>query len=121
MAKNMQRGLSSIVLLLILAVGGVVLTIAFSVGPLYIDNYFVNGALQTLKESNPHQMSDLEIRKKVNNSFTVNNVRGIDIRSLKIERQRTKTLVMLDYEKRVHLMGNLSVVVDFENRFDSSE
>lgn len=119
--KNMQRGLSSIILLVILAVGGTVLMVVFSVGPLYLDNYFVNGALQTLEGSNSHRMSDKEIRKKVNNSFTVNNVRGLDIRSLKVERQRTRTLVTFNYEKRVHLFGNLSVVVDFKNEHDSSK
>jgi putative transposon-encoded protein len=121
MAKKHEQGLSSLSLLAILLVAGTVLTVAFKIGPLYLDNYFVRGAMDTLLEVNTHDMNDKQIRRKINDSFTVNGVRDVDIRALQIERERTRTLVSLNYEKRVNLFGNLDMVAVFNNVYDSSE
>jgi uncharacterized protein DUF4845 len=121
MNNSNQRGLSALGFLVVLAVAGFLGTAAFKVGPLFLDNYFVNGALQTLAGEPVHEMSDRQIRRKVQSAFTLNNVRDIDIKKLKIERQKTRTLVLLDYEKRVNFAANVDIVVAFNNRYDSSQ
>jgi len=43
------------------------------------------------------------------------------MKQLKIIREKTKTLVTLNYEKRIEFMGNVDVIVRFENSYDSSK
>ena len=121
MAIRKQRGLSALGMLVVLAVAGFVLTVGFKIGPLYLDNYFVDAALQTLANEPVHSMSDRQIRRKVADYFTINNVRDVNAKSLKIAREKTRTLVYMDYEKRVNLIANLDVVVVFSNKYDSSQ
>lgn len=116
-----QQGLSALGLLVVLAVGGTMLTAAFKVGPLFMDNYFVSAALQSLADEDIHEMSDRKIRNKIEKSFTINNVRDVDIKALKIEREKTRTLVYIDYEKRVNFVANLDFVVVFHEEYDSSK
>lgn len=120
MLGRKQNGLSAVGFLVVLAIGGFVLTALFKVGPLYLDNYFVQGAMNTLADENIHEMTDARIRRKISNSFTINNVRNVDVKKVQIEREKTRTLVTLDYETRVNFMGNLDVVVVFNNVYDSS-
>ena len=121
MNKRLQKGLSSLSLLAIIGLGGFFLLAAFRLGPLYLDNYFVSSALENLSEEKVHEMSDGQIRRKLANYFLVNNVRDIDMKDIEIERERTRTLVKVDYQKRVHFLGNVDVVVNFKNHFDSSQ
>ncbi len=120
MEQRNQRGLSAIGFLVLLFVGGFMLTAAFKVAPLFMDNYFVNGSLQALANEDVHKMSERDIRRKVSAALTLNNVRDINISALKVDRKKTHTLVSLNYEKRVNFMGNVDVVVVFENLHDTS-
>ena len=120
MLARKQRGLSALGFLIVLAIGGFFLTALFKVGPMYLDNYFVQGAMNTLADEKVHEMTDARIRRKIGDSFTINNVRDVDVKKVQIVREKTRTLVKLDYEKRVNFLGNLDVVVAFSNVYDSS-
>ncbi|OUS17159.1 hypothetical protein A9Q88_04840 [Gammaproteobacteria bacterium 50_400_T64] len=120
MGHNKQRGLSGLSLLVVLAVAGFFLTIATRVGPLYLDNSFVNAALQSLQNESVHTLSDRQIRRKLSDYFTVNNVRDVNVRDLVIKRNKTATVVRLDYERRINFLANVDVVVVFENVYDTA-
>lgn len=120
MLARKQTGLSALGFLVVLAIGAFFLTALFKVGPLYLDNYFVRGAMQTLADENVHEMTDVTIRRKISDSFTINNVRDVDVKKVQVVREKTRTLVKLDYEKRVNFFGNLDVVAVFSNVYDSS-
>ena len=120
MRQHKQRGLSALGILVILAVGGFFLTIATKVGPLYLDNSFVNAALQSLASEPIHKMSDAKIRRRLQDSFTINNIRDVYAKDTVIERRKTATTVSLDYERRVNLIANVDVVVVFKNSYDTS-
>lgn len=120
MRHNKQQGLSALGLLLVLAIGGFFLTIATRVGPLFLDNSFVNAALQSLENESVHTLTDRQIRRKLSDYFMVNNVRDVSVKDLVIERKKTSTIVRLDYERRINFLANVDVVVVFENTYDSS-
>mgnify|MGYP000425973786 FL=1 len=120
MRQNKQQGLSALGILVLLAVVGFFLTIATRIGPLYLDNSFVDAALQSLADEPIHKMSDGKIRRKLQAAFTVNAVRDVNVKDTVIERKKTATTVSLDYERRVHLLANVDVVVVFKNTYDTS-
>ena len=115
MRHNKQKGMTLLGGLTVLLIVGFILTAAFKVGPLYLDNSFVRAAIDSLAQENIHTMTDKDVRKKLNAFFDINNVRDIDTKQIKIIREKTKTLVTLNYEKRINFMGNVDVVVRFEN------
>ena len=120
MKRSKQQGITVLGGLVSLAIVGFFITAALKIGPLYLDNSFVKAAIDSLAEENIHNMSDTEVRRKLSTHFDINNVRDIDTKLIKIKRQQTHTTVSLNYEKRVNFMGNLDVVVSFENIYDSS-
>ncbi|TNE78054.1 MAG: DUF4845 domain-containing protein [Gammaproteobacteria bacterium] len=121
MSSKKQRGMSVLGILVLLAVVGFFLTVALKVGPLYLDNSFVKASLESLADENVHEMTDGAIRGQVWKFLDVNNVRDLDRDALKIVREKTRTLVTINYEKRVNFMGNVDVVVRFDNSYDSSK
>jgi|TARA_B110000503_G_C6887859_1_gene305459 hypothetical protein len=121
MRHNKQKGITALGGLTALLLVGFFMTAAFKVGPLYLDNSFIRAALDSLAHENIHTLTDKDVRRKLYSSFDINNVRGINKNDIKVIREKTKTLVTLNYEKRVEFMGNVDVVVRFENTYDSSK
>lgn len=119
MTLKKQQGMSLLSGLVLLAVVGFFLTAAFKIGPLYLDNSFVSAAVSSLQSEDVHNMTDRDIRKKLGAHFDMNNVRDIDKTLVTVVREKTRTQVTLDYEKRVNFMGNVDVVVLFKNSYDS--
>ena len=119
--KTRQTGLSSFGLLLVLVAFAGVLLVVFRIGPLYVDNYFVKASVDSLRDENVRQMSDRAIRGALSRYFTVNGVRDISVNSAEIERDTRFVIVKVDYEKRVNLLGNIDVVVRFENHYDTRD
>ncbi len=117
-----QRGLSSLGWLMAIAAVGFVLTCSFKMGPVYLDNRFVIGALQSLadSESELKQLSNGAIRAKLSKMFQINNIRGDVTKQVKIVREQNRVLVNIDYETRVKLFYNIDVVMTFNNQLDSS-
>ncbi len=115
-----QNGLTLLGFLFALLVIGLCLTVAFRLGPLYLDNYTVAQSFEALGESDVRTLSDQGIRQVLYKNFVVNNVDDIDLKAVKIERSAEKILVSLDYERRVELLGNVDAVVKFRNRYDSA-
>ena len=120
MKQKKQQGISLLGGLVLLAVVGFFLTAAFKVAPLYLDNSFIRAAIASLVQEDVHGMTDGDIRRKLSSQFDINNIRDVDTKEVKVVRQKTHTVVSLDYEKRVNFMGNVDVVVRFENSYDSS-
>ncbi len=117
-----QSGLSTLGWLMAIAVFGFVLMCGFKMGPVYLDNGFVVGALKSLadSESDLNQLSNSAIRKKLNSMFMINNIRGDVTKQVKIVREKNRVLVNINYEKRVPLFYNVDVVMTFNNQLDSS-
>ena len=111
-----QQGISSIGLLIVIGIAAFVLLCGFRIGPLYIDDSFVGSSLQKMAEGDLNSLSNREIRSKISKHFTVDNVRDISPKQIKINRKSEKVTLTLDYEKRIEFLGNLDVVVRFSHK-----
>lgn len=122
--KSTQKGMSTLLLLFVLVCFGLILTCFFRLGPTYLDNYYIRDALRSLAEDHPEDLTELSketIRKELSEYYSINNVRGEAAKALEVERKKDKTLIMVNYEVRVPLLGNVDAVVKFENVLDSSQ
>jgi hypothetical protein len=91
-------------------------------GPVYLDNMGIRSAMKSLAESNPDiaTMSKGEIYSQLSNYFVINNIRDKSIRDMQVIKQKERTLINDEYEKRVPLFLNIDVVMSFRNQIDSS-
>lgn len=118
-----QRGYSLLQLALIIGVVGFFILFAFKVVPMYAENRYVESALRSLVEAGNkiEDMTDAEIRKKLDNFYLINNVRSEGpTKNIEIERDANKLLVTIDYETRANLFWNIDLVVSFTNHLDST-
>jgi len=117
-----QRGLSSIGWLCVLGIAAFCLTCFFKLGPVYLDDYFVDGALLSLsKRPGVKTMTPQEIKSTINKEFTINNVRGTPTKSVVVKKTPKKILVTIEYEERIKLFFNVDVVLSFSHMLDTTK
>ncbi len=116
-----QRGMGLINLVLVLLVCAFCATFAFKVVPMYAENRYIISGLRELIDagSTLEQMTDAEIRKRMNNFYMLNNVRSQDNNKIDITRTTNRLIVKIDYEARSTLLANIDIVMNFKNHLDS--
>jgi|TARA_B110000967_G_scaffold15958_1_gene15099 hypothetical protein len=107
--------------LFLVAIVGFFFTVTLKLAPHYLDNQMIQATLNQVGESDINGKSDTEIRKKIANFFTINNIRDVNIATIAIDRVDTATRIGLDYEKRIVMFGNVDVVLSFSNQYDSAQ
>lgn len=117
-----QRGMSYWGWLLVIAVFGFGLTVVSKMGPAYVDAHFVEEGLQTLSRNDGiGEMSPAEIKRELGRFFSINNVRGEPVQSVKIIRGADSTLVSINYELRQPLISNVDVVMKFDKQLNTAK
>ncbi len=119
MGIKSQRGMTTTSALFTLFVFGFFLTVAFRLGPHYLDNRIIQSAIDQVGQSDINGKSNSQIRRKIADFFTINNIRDVDVRKVVIQRRNSATKISLDYEKRIEMFGNIDVVLKFSNSFDA--
>ena len=116
-----QRGLTMISWILVLAIIAFCGMFAFRVVPMYAENMYVVNGLKSLVKSGERlsELSDSEIKKRINNFYTLNNVRSEGPQNIKIDRKNKTLLITIDYENRANLWLNIDIVTSFENHLDA--
>ena len=116
-----QKG-SGAVWFLIVMMGGVLISSALKLMPHFLDNRLVTSTVADVVYS-PEvlDMSKNEIISKISKSLSMNNVRSVDADAIKVDHQRDRVLISVDYEVRVNLFSNIDAVAVFKKEFDSSK
>ncbi|GGY65037.1 hypothetical protein GCM10011613_06070 [Cellvibrio zantedeschiae] len=115
-----QRGLTLISWIFVIAILAFCGMFAFSVVPMYAENMYVVKALKSLADPGERvlEMSDSEIRKKIQNFYLINNVRSEGPQNIVIDRKSRNLLITIDYENRTNLFYNIDIVTVFKNHLD---
>lgn len=126
-SRSRQAGFTIWQWMVIVLVGGFLLTVGFSLAPLYINNYTVRATVQALQnEPELGRKSTQEIRMAVERKFDVNQIEAIQAvcrdkarPCMKVEKTKTHLIIDANYEARTHVMGNVDAVVMFnDNRVE---
>ena len=115
-SKAKQQGLSAISILIVILVAVYFANFAIKVIPLYIENATIQNAVETVVEqAESGQIKSSEIKSTLGKMFQVNMIDILDPRTgIQIKREKGKTIVDARYERRVHLMFNMDIVVKFD-------
>jgi hypothetical protein len=122
-SRSRQAGFTIWQWMVIVLVGGFLLTVGFSLAPLYINNYTIRATVQALQnEPELGRKSTQEIRMAVERKFDVNQIEAIQAvcrdkakPCMKVEKTKTHLIIDANYEARTHVMGNVDAMVMFNN------
>ena len=117
--KKRQQGLTFISWLVILIVAGFFVMVALKITPVYLDHFAVRQSLESLKnEPFIGRKTLVDIRKMLMSRLDINNVRHIKKDEVKIARAGGVTTIAINYEERRPLVGNLSLVMTFDDSIE---
>ena len=105
-----EAGVSLTGLIFVLAVLGVAVVFALKLVPTYLEYSAVKDAMARAKEAGG---TPREMQVAFDKSAGVNDVTAIRGRDVVITRDGGDTQISFAYEKRVPLMGNVSLVIDY--------
>ena len=121
MKFNKQRGATLTSTIIIVFIAGLLLQVAFKFGPHYLDNRIIAGAIQQIGQSDLEDETIPDIRRRVSDFFTINNIRDVPASKVLINRDRNGVRITLNYEKRIEMFSNVDVVLKFNNHYDTAE
>lgn len=119
--RSSQRGISYWGVVLAIAVFGFMIKVGAVVGPIYMDYMAVDKMIAgTFKEPSVDGLSIANFRGSMKSRMQINNIRDRELDDLMvIRREGNVFVVVLDYEERKPLIGNLDVVVHFRKSYSS--
>lgn len=115
LVNQKQRGVSLTGLIVVLAVLGVAMVFAGRMIPAYIEYNAIKNGIQQAKEAGG---SDREMRQAFDRHTSINDVEAVRGRDLVITRANGEPQLSFAYEKRLPLVANVSLLIDFEGSTD---
>jgi hypothetical protein len=115
--KHRQRGSMGGIMVILLVVAAVV-SVGSRVIPLYLDHNTMGTIMEKMSLENGLALqSEGNIRDTMRKRLKMNNIRDFDLKEhLKIDRGKVGTELVLDYEVRIELVSNLSLIAAFNKK-----
>lgn len=114
-----QQGASTVSILIAVLFFASLLTLVLKLGPAYLDDYTIQGALEGLDgEEGLSQMTPADVRRLITKRLSVNNVDGFNAKDIQIEKDGDLVVISLDYEVRTHVVSNVDAVINFSHFYE---
>ncbi len=111
-----QQGFTFISLIFILGLIVFFVLLGLKIGPIYLDHSKVVSTLSQLKRTpGIEEQSESEIRKSLSKHFDMNYVNDVTQENITIARHENYLKVVIEYEVVKNIVGNLSVLVAFND------
>ena len=114
-SMHRQKGVTAIGWLIILGLIGFFTLLTLKMAPAYMEYYKVVSSLESLEEESGLS-SPADIRRLLNRRFNISYVESINERDVQIRSAGPLFKVTAKYESRVHLFGNVYVVMAFNKQ-----
>ena len=117
-----QRGMSTLALLVVIALVGLGITCGLKMIPAYMDYWVLKGIFESVEqEPGIAQAAPKEIEAKLMKRLDVNSVRGFDWKeAVSVRREEGALVIEFYYEVRESLFANVDVVMKFEHSFNAN-
>lgn len=114
-----QGGLTMISWLVVLTVIGFFIMVGLRIVPVYLEYYSVKNVLQSLYEEPFISRKPVgEIRSMLIRRLDMNNIKGVEGDQVKIRRSGGVTTIELNYEQRRPVVGNMDVIMTFNESME---
>ncbi|MBT8148992.1 MAG: DUF4845 domain-containing protein [Gammaproteobacteria bacterium] len=114
-SRYKQRGLGMLGMLVVMLIGGLLLTCVVKMAPVYIGNWNIKSILSDIEEQfqGAGPIEKEQIVKKIQKRMNIDMVDAITMNDIKVKKEKGRYVVTANYEKRVNLMGNVDIVMVF--------
>jgi uncharacterized protein DUF4845 len=120
--RQRQRGATFIGMVVIIAIIGFALYGAIRLTPLFFEYMAIVRALdQTAKESAGAPTNPTELRKSLDQRWTVEDIKSIDPKDIEIKKMGNGWTMRAWYRAEAPFIANVSLVVDFDKTVSVSE
>ena len=107
---NRQKGVSTVGIIAIVGIFGLLVVTFFKVFPMYYDNFKLTSALEAIQgDSAVDPKSKKAIWESPKKRLYINEVRSIKREHVKMLRKNGKTTITVSYETRDAFIGNLFI------------
>ncbi len=114
-----QRGMSGLGMMVTAAAVIALVMLALRTIPHYIDFQTIGSIMDDLSAAQVHEMEKRTIVETLQKRFKINNVRSMTVKDvLSIERSNAGTTIVVDYEIREPLVGNVAIVLVFNETYN---
>lgn len=114
-----QRGYTLISLIFMLGIFAFFVLLGLKIGPIYIDHSKVKNALAAIeKTTDIETLSEQEVRSSLDKRFNLNYVADLNVQDVKIIKRGNYLKVQAKYEVVEKIVGNISVLVEFDDSFE---
>ncbi len=114
-ARNGQQGLTILGFLLVAAVVVIFALVGFRVIPSYIEYYSVKRALEdTMRGGGADPNNPLAFRKELERRLQTSYVENVKAADAILQRSGGQVTAELAWERRLHIVGNASILLEFE-------
>ena len=118
-SRKKQQGLTLISWLVILTMVGVMVLVGIKITPVYLEHFAVKKTLQSMQSEPLISRKQIpEIRKMLFRRLDMNSIYDLTKDDVTITRSGGVTTITIKYEKRRSIVGNLSLVMDFEDKIE---
>lgn len=121
--RSLQRGASYWGWLFGISFFALLIKVAATVGPIYLDYFTIDKMLEAqFRETQVDTLDVAKFKKDLAAQMERNGIRDRKVDDLMtVERDGKKILIELDYEERKNLMNNLDVVVHFKKSYSTDK
>lgn len=118
-ALRNQQGMSllgvAVLLFLVIFFGLLIVKMSGS----YFDHFTLNKMIETsLQDQTPGRFDEAAFRDRLQKNTDINNI-TLDMRNdIKIDRRRNPNVVILEYQRQVHLVANVDVIMSFYEEYE---
>jgi hypothetical protein len=109
---NKQRGVTMLGMLVVCVVVIVVAILGLKVAPAYIEYFSVKKAIVAIAQTNGRGTVG-EIRAAFDRRAAIDSIDVIGAKDLEITKEGNEVVVSFSYPKRIPLVGNVNLVIDF--------
>ncbi len=109
-----QRGLTLAALLTVLLFVGAIVLFLFKISPAWIEYYSVRQAIKSMEGSGDLKKTIPAIRESFDKRAEVGYITSISGRDLEVTKSGDGYSVGFNYRKEIPVVGNMSVVFDFQ-------
>ena len=111
---NRQRGVSLSGLLVAAVLLALVALLGMKVVPEVIEYYQIVKSVKAIKNDPSAQNTVADVRKAFDRHADINNIKAIVGQDLEVTKDGSEVVISFSYEKRIHLFGNVSLLLDFD-------
>lgn len=113
---NRQKGMGLWGMLFVFGVIGFVALVTIKCTPIYLAHLEIKTAVDDVAaDSSYASASPFEIRRALQRRFDIDDVNQLKTKDIKIQRDDNTRVISYDYEVRVGLFANLSLVIQFKD------